>query len=219
MVNKSKKHGNVAFKVTYTDSNWSGVCSPKMAAHNFKYRTWCSVQSDFDVNCQHPVYKMPGNLNKEMYPCTDCIAQKELMFYPGHYHSNDRDNEPISYLYIQEGKMALFTSKEPNSDESERFIFAVGQITKIENVQDVNGSYDRFHCDKETAIIFKRNRLKFWNYYTNENAPSRAAWNSLLFRYLDDDIVGEVLKDVAYTNRFPGNYRKKAEFLLKECLF
>lgn len=208
------RDGNVAFKVTYTDSNWGGVCTPDLAEKNFIGKEWCKVQSDYEINCQHPIYSEPAKLNKEFAPCYDCIAQKELVFYAGHFHSRSKDNEPKSALDIELGKMALFTSKERGEEESERFIFAIGQISEIEIVQDPNGDYPRYFCDLDSAIIFKRNRPLFWKYYTNKKAPTRAAWNSMLFRYLEDDLVREVLLDIARTKRYPGKYRSKAENLL-----
>lgn len=211
---QNTRDGNVAFKVTYTDSNWSGVCSPELAAKNFIGKEWCRVQSGIEFNCQHSVFSDPDVLNKEFAPCYDCIAQKELVFYAGHFHSERKDNEPKTALDIQLGKIALFTSKERGADESQRFIFAIGQISEVETVQELNGDYPRYFCDKNTAIIFKKNRPLFWKYYTNKNAPTRAAWNSMLFRYLDDDLVREVLLDIAKTKRYPGKYRGKAENLL-----
>ena len=208
------RDGNVAFKVTYTDSNWSGVCSPKLAARNFVGKEWCKVQSDAEFNCQNPIFSNSESLNKDFAPCYDCIAQKELIFYAGHFHSAAKDNEPKTALDIRLGKIALFTSKERGVDESERFIFAIGQISKVDIVQDPNGNYPRYFCDKSSAIIFQRNRPLFWKYYTNKNAPTRAAWNSMLFRYLEDDLVMEVLQDIAKTKRYPGKYRSKAENLL-----
>ncbi len=209
-----QRDGNVAFKVTYTDSNWSGVCSLDLALINCAKKEWCIRQSYSIENCQHPKYSNSADLNKEHYPCADSIAQKELMFYAGHFHSEGKDNEPKTALDIQLGKIALFTSKKRGADESQRFIFAIGQISEVEIVQDQSGNYPRYFCDKKSAIIFKSNRPLFWKYYTNKNAPTRAAWNSMLFRYLDDDLVREVLLDIAKTKRYPGKYRDKAENML-----
>lgn len=210
------RDGNVAFKVTYTDSSWSGVCSLDLALVNCDTKKWCIEQSYFSDNCQHPKYANPADLNKNHYPCVDSIAQKELMFYAGHFHSEEKDNVPKTALDIQVGKIALFTSKERGADESERFIFAIGQISEVDIVNGSEGDYPRYFCDKDSAIIFKKNRPLFWKYYTNENAPTRAAWNSMLFRYLDDNLVKEVLKDIAHTKRYPGKYREKAENLLNQ---
>lgn len=208
------RDGNVAFKVTYTDSNWSGVCSPELAARNFKKKYWCKHQAGRTINCQHPQFSNPNDLLVKGYPCSDSVAQLGLLFYPGHYHSEEKDNEPKKAHQIKMNKIAVFTSKEPHTDESTRFIFAIGLIDNIEIMEDVNGNYEVYKCDPESAIIFKNRRPEFWKYYTNENAPDRAAWNSLLFRYLDDDLVIQILSDIVFKNMYPRKFREKAKNLL-----
>tara|TARA_B100000949_G_scaffold174878_1_gene155624 strand:+ start:3454 stop:4539 length:1086 start_codon:yes stop_codon:yes gene_type:complete len=209
-----KKDGNIAFKITYTDSNWSGVCSPNVAAYNFIERQWCGIQSSFEINCQHESFSNPSVLNKTNFPCYDCIAQKELMFYPGHFHGENNDNEPIPCLQAKVGKIAVFTSREPGEPENERFIFAIGLMNYFEPITNGEAHYENFHCDKKSAIIFRNTRPKYWKYYSNANNPERVAWNTGLFRYLDDNTVRSLLMDIIETNRYPGKYKKKAEYLL-----
>ena len=210
------RDGNVAFKVTYTDSNWSGVCSPELAAINFKKQTYCREQSFNQCNCQHPKFSDPNKFDLNGFPCFDSVAQLGLLFYAGHYHSGEKNNIPKTANYIKKNKIAVFTSIEPFADESQRFIFAIGRINEIEILDDSNGSFPVYLCDQESAIIFQNNRPLFWKYYTNENDPTEANWRSLLFRYLEDDLVEEILDDIAYTNRYPGKYRKKAKGLLEQ---
>lgn len=63
------------------------------------------------------------------------------MFCAGHFHSEKKDNEPKIELDFQLGKTAFFTSKERGADESERFIFTLGQFSKINIEQDSDGDY------------------------------------------------------------------------------
>lgn len=160
--------GNVAFKVTYNDNDWSAVCSPNVADFNFQNRTWCGIQGEFKDNCQSNRFK---EVTDDFYPCMDSVALKKLTFYAGHFHGEAHNNEPKRALNIKIGKLALFTSREPGTPENERFIFAIGQINDISLSDDYGEApYELFHCDKETAVIFKSNyRPKFWNYYRNPN--------------------------------------------------
>ncbi|TBW26965.1 hypothetical protein [Gramella sp. KN1008] len=210
----TNRDGNVAFKVTYTDSEWSGVCSPELAALNFKRQTYCREQSQNKYNCQHSKYSDPAKFELNGFPCFDSVAQLGLLFYAGHYHSAEKSNLPKTANYIKKNKIAVFTSIKPFAEEQERFIFAIGRINEIEILDDSNGSYPVYLCDQDSAIIFKNNRPLFWKYYTNENNPTEANWRSLLFRYLEDDLVEEILNDIAHTHRYPGKYRKKARGLL-----
>lgn len=218
LLNKTPKDGNIAFKVTYTDSNWSGVCSPNVANFNFQHRTWCKIQSEFPINCQSKKYANPNNLNLDDFPCHDCIALKELMFYTGHYHGNKHDNEPIPCLDAKVGKIAVFTSREPGEAENERFIFAIGQMNYFEPVSDASGNYERFHCDKSTAVVFREgNYPKFWKYYQNANNPNRIAWNTGLFRYLNDKVVFALLEDIENSPLYSSDLKARAQWL-KSCI-
>jgi len=186
--------GNVAFKVTYNDNNWKNVCSPNIAEFNFANRTWCGIQSEYVDNCQSKFYE---TLTEDKYPCMDSVALRDLSFYAGHFHGEKHNNEPKRALNIKLGKIALFTSREPGTPESERYIFAIGQL---ENITDTEG-YEMFHCNKETAVVFNSNyRSKFWDYYRNKNT-SKEKWNTGLIRYLDDNQIINLLKSLSNNKR------------------
>jgi len=217
LLNRTKKDGNIAFKVTYTDSDWNGVCSPNVAAFNFANRTWCGIQADYKINCQSKRYDDASKLNIDNFPCHDSVAKKELMFYAGHYHGEKHNNEPKRCLDAKVGKIALFTSREPGEVENERFIFAIGQMKYFRTVQDARGDYEYFHCDKNTAIYFdKSNYPKFWKYYRNSNNPERIAWNTGLIRYISDSIVIELLENILNSKVYSKAKKDKAEFLLTQ---
>lgn len=213
---KTKPDGNLAFKVVYTDSNWNGVCSKLVAQQNFIDRTWCGIQAKNDVNCQSAKYSNPSDLTTENSPCHDCIAQKELFFYAGHFHGEKHNNEPKKCLYAKIDKIAVFTSRKNDESEDERFVFAIGQMNSFQRVNDTRGDYELYHCDKDTAIIFNTSRPKFWKYYSNSNNPDKEAWNSGLYRYLDDEVVSSILTDIIGSNRYPNKVKKRAKFLLEQ---
>ncbi len=217
LLNRTKKDGNIAFKVTYTDSDWNGVCSPNVAAFNFANRTWCSIQSKNKINCQSKQFNNPAKLSLDHFPCYDSIAKKELMFYAGHFHGESHNNEPKRCLDAKVGKIALFTSREPGETENERFIFAIGQMEYFSTVEGDSGDYEYFHCNKDTAIYFdKTNYPKYWKYYRNPNSPDRVAWNTGLIRYITDSVIVELLEDVLNSTEYSKELREKAEnFLLQ----
>ena len=80
----SARDGNIAFKVTYNDSDWSGTCSLENYQENIgAKRVWCTIQADSGINCQSEIYKDATLLTAQNFPCHDSIAKKELMFYAG----------------------------------------------------------------------------------------------------------------------------------------
>lgn len=157
------------------------------------------------------MYANPNKLSIDFAPCHDCIALKELMFYAGHYHGDKHNNEPIRCLDAKVGKFAVFTSREPGEGENERFIFAIGQMDYFEPVIDERGNYEYFHCDKKSALVFSKNNYpKFWKYYRNQNNPNRIAWNTGLFRYLNDNMVLNILEDIIKSPDYSNELKLKA---------
>jgi hypothetical protein len=211
--NKKILDGNVAFKVTYNDKNWSGICSPNIADFNFANRTWCKMQSRLDKNCQN---FSQSEFDNGYFPCMDSVALLNLSFYAGTFHGVKRNNDPIRAINVKLGKLALFTSREPGSPERQRFIFAIGQINKIteENLGSTVPN-EVFHCDKETALIFNSNfRPKFWNYYRNANTDLEK-WNTGLVRYVSDNQILNLLDDLLVDKRLTKRQREKVLNLLR----
>ena len=67
---KKGEDGNVAFKVTYVDRNWSGVCSREGYAANLADgRIWCNIQGESGYDCQDG-----GDVDEDTYPCLDSGA-------------------------------------------------------------------------------------------------------------------------------------------------
>lgn len=202
--------GNIAFKVTFNDNEWMNVCSKDIANYNFKHRTWCKIQSSFEDNCQNPIWfelieKGSGG------PCADCIALRYLQFYPGHFHGEKHNNEPKRCLGAKMGKIALFTSKEPGANESERFIFAIGQINRITTLEDAD--YETIGCDYDSAVYIKNNDLKLWKYFRNSNTD-RIAWNTGLFRYVNDGVIRKILNQIIEENKLENLEIENAKKLL-----
>ncbi|MFT5916871.1 MAG: hypothetical protein ACJAWV_000161 [Flammeovirgaceae bacterium] len=203
--------GNIAFKVTFNDNEWINVCSKDIADYNFKNRTWCKIQSTYEDNCQNPKWTKLIEEDKGIVPCADCVALRYLEFYPGHFHGEKHNNEPKRCLGAKMGKIALFTSKEPGANESERFIFAIGQINRIETLKEAG--YETIGCNDETAVYIKNNDLKLWKYFRNKNTD-RIAWNTGLFRYINDKVVSDVLNGVINEGKYDKAEVDRAKKLL-----
>lgn len=207
------KDGNISFKVTYNDNNWSDVCSKDIANYNFINRTWCKIQSSEADNCQSKNWKKnPPNENN--FPCYDCVAIKTFSFYPGHYHGVKHDNEPKRCIGAKMGKIAILTSREPSATESERFIISIGQINSIKTL--VDDGFELINCDKNTGLFFLgNNKPKFWKHFRNSNTD-RIAWNTGLFRYLDDTTVRNIIEDIIINAKLTVKEKENADYLLSQ---
>jgi CHAT domain-containing protein len=110
---KKGEDGNVAFKVTYVDRNWSGVCSREGYAANLADgRIWCNIQGESGYDCQDG-----GDVDEDTYPCLDSVALKLLRFSPGMAHGENVSDTPKMCLNAKVGKLVLFTSRKSGKGE------------------------------------------------------------------------------------------------------
>jgi hypothetical protein len=206
--------GNIAFKVSYNDRNWAGICSPKIYQENSfgKHKMfWCNEQHNRlnTVKCQD---WNDNELDINNFPCYDSVANKILGFSPGWNHGK---NKPHVCLNAKVGKIAFLTSLEPGLPQSERFIFTIFQIEKIIPKQD-NG-YEYYYGNNKTAIKLSPDQyLKFWDYYTNNSTNKRFKnfWGSGLFRYVKDKIAIMILNEILSNNGFSKEQKTNAEILM-----
>lgn len=193
----SRRDGNIAFKVAYNDQGWRRVCSPEAFRFNVEEKKvpWCSIQAERPMNCQSPMYR-GRSLSLELYPCYDAIAAAEYFFSPGWNHG--QTGERHMCRDAREGKVALLTSRAPGSSEADRFIFGIIDIGRIGD--DNPEGAQHFHGDRRTSVILDPTAyVKFWDHYSNAKSSSVVMWGSGLFRYLNDDVVRNVLDAVIAT--------------------
>ena len=204
---RNTSDGNIAFKVTYVGSTLIGVCSDNLYEYNRAHRVWCGHE---DCKCRSRRFRNPQDLDEENYPCYDSIALKTLRFQSGYYHprksepthSRNREYDPKRCLRAKKDKLALFTSRKPPEPESERFIFAIGQMTRI--LPGSDEECELFICDPKTAITFEnRNYPKFWKYYRINS--DKKIWGSGLFRYITDQVARSFLSDIVSGQSYSGS--------------
>ena len=213
---RTLKDGNIAFKVTYNDRGWANVCSPDAFQFNvFEKKTfWCCEQSEWPNSCQSSFYRGKV-LSADLYPCYDSVALATLSFSPGWNHGT---NAPHVCKEAKVGKVALLTSRAPGEPEAERFIFAILLIARLRVVgADQSGAGTEFYeGDKSASIVLERSSyVRFWDHYRNPRASSVTAWNTGLFRYVDDATVREILAAVGKKLSLSRDQRRKAEALLE----
>lgn len=206
--------GNIAFKVSYNDRDWSRVCSPE--AHHFnvfeKKVPWCVHQSDRKDNCQSGRYKNKSLplMSRPNYPCYDAVAVESLCFSPG-WNNTANPPWPHRCLEAKRGKIALLTSRSPGEAEDQRFIVAVLEIAQITTSSDGEETY---HGSRETSIVMSDSRgVRFWDFYSNPRSPDTIMWGSGLFRYVDDDVIARILEAIATSKACSAEQRRKASYL------
>lgn len=202
---------HIAFKVTFVDSQWNGVCSDDCYEKNIELnRVWCVRQEE---DCRYEDYDDKSKLTEEWFPCYDSVALKFLMFSPGFYHSGRLSGRPQRTAHAKTNKLMVLTSRSQEEKESRRFIFAIARIAEIKRIQ---GGGQCFCGDQETAIVFRPNDyLPFWKYHKNPRARDTQKWGSRLFRYMEETTLQEILHQIVRNPHYSQVQRKAAEKLMR----
>ncbi len=181
-----EKRGNVAFKCTFNDKNFREVCSQETYQLNVKKgRVWCKDEGN---KCRNHVGKKMG----DYFPCYECALFVNWQFSPGVKRTGMNHNKPFVMKKVLIDKLAILTSRHPLELEENRYIFGFLHIDNI-----VNDFNDPTISDAAQFVIGDigksleinpKIRLKFWDFYKNENTD-RKLWGSLLYRYMSDESI------------------------------
>jgi len=187
----NKHDGNIAFKCTWNDAGFKGICSNSAYEYNIsKNRVWCK---------KAPCRTFEGIPNNIDHPCYESILFSEWRFGAGWDHRIVE--RPRNIKYARSGKIALLTTLPPDRDEREREIIGFFKINRIEEGELKETV---IYGDPEMSLeIDPGVNIRFWNYYKNPNAPDRCVWGTGLFRYLNNQMIFDFLGELKriYTER------------------
>lgn len=209
---KSKKvqRENIAFKCNYCDGGksneqvgFSGVCSDAIIQNNIciENRTWCRSG---DSPCLH---YFSGEINRK--ELEDQMIDAGFVCYESHMLRDWRASagivqkdginkgKPMRLNKVQANSLCVLTTRYPESDENERFIFAVFLVDET-----FEGDY-REEGFVSTQSEFKiklsppeAERTLYWHFHANGKNPEDPAWGHGLHRYFDDQEAVQILRDI-----------------------
>lgn len=133
---------------------------------------------------------------------TDWIAEA------GVNQNGIKAGEPRTIKNAERGSLAVLTTVLPDMPEEDRRIFAIFRIGRIHKGDDETAGYVVADSKYRISLTPKEtNDLKFWDYYRNESKPNQCQWGSGLFRYLYDNQVAQILKQLSHIKH---NTKEKA---------
>ncbi len=232
---KSSDKNNIAFKCNYCDGGSSkkvvgyrGVCSDDTIKHNINIakHVWCSQPENM---CNK---YLKGEISREevcgFYEATKSEFSKSVCYESqmleiwiagaGVTQNGDEKGKPMSLRNAKANSLALLTTKLPNAEDKDRFIFAVFLIdenhegdNRDEGYVGANPKY-RMYLSLDEA-----KEVKFWDYYFNPNKPEKIVFGSGLHRYLTDIQSAQVLKRICELKRGTSEEEFSKEFFEHYC--
>ena len=178
---------NLAFKCNWLDSDYDGPCGKAGRIWNIYKRKfpWC-------IQPENPCYQYENGLRRDIpeFPCYETMIFKKSEFGAGVNHRGPMKGLGRKIKYVIPGKLAIFTTVEPDMPESERLIF--GFFVIKDSYTDDEGATRIVGYPEYTLKIPRDSRLRFWDFYRNSNGSM--FWGTGLFRYLSDKVIVNYLR-------------------------
>lgn len=232
---KTLVRNNIAFKCIYCDGGkskdvvgYKRVCSDDIIKYNIKVKkhVWCSQTENMCnkyLNGKITREELCEFYNKTKYEFSKSVCYESQMLEiwnagAGITQNGDKRGKPMSLRNVIANSLSLLTSKLPNSEEKDRFIFAVFLID--ENYEGDNSEEGYVVANAKYRIqlsLEEAKKLKFWDYYFNDKNPEKIFLGSGLHRYITDDQSTQVLKKICEIKKGTSEEMISKEFLEYYC--
>ena len=227
---KAYPRANIAFKCNYCDGGQSaiqvgfdGVCSDKLIRNNIEVenRTWCSAE---DCACLQYLNKEISRKDLDLlcadggFVCYESQMLRDWKAMAGVVQNGENKGKPMKLNQVQANSLCVLTTRDPQSKEEERYVFA---IFLVDETYEGDG-YDAGYVSTKLPYKIKlspneAHSLLFWNYHANDNKAETAAWNSGLHRYFEDEQAAQILRDIVKIKIGTADEQLAADFYEHFC--
>lgn len=207
---KAYPRTNIAFKCNFCDGGQSayqvgfdGVCSDMLIRNNIEIenRTWCNSN---DCPCLH--YHIKEITRQELdalcesngFVCYESQMLRDWKAMAGVVQNGENKGKPMKLSQVQANSLCVLTTRDPQSKEEDRYIFAVFLVDETFDGDGYEEGYVSTKSHYKIKLsLSEAHSLLFWNYHANENKAETAVWSSGLHRYFKDVQAVQILKDIA----------------------
>lgn len=218
---------NIAFKCNYCDGGksdkeigFNGVCSDKIIRNNIEVekRTWCSSEESDCLsyfNGEISRLELDNIHGSGGYVCYESQMLREWKAMAGIVQKGERAGQPMRLNKVQNNSVCVLTTRLPNSNEIDRFIFGVFLVDENYEGDNFEEGYVSTKSKYKIKLSPKEaEKMLFWDYHVNENQPEVARWSSGLHRYFGDEQAIQILRDLALMKEGTEDEELSKEFLL-----
>lgn len=132
-----------------------------------------------------------------------CDAEeKETVFnewkvFTGTIQSGANKGKPSKAVRLHRNSAIVLTTRDPGSVEQQRRILGIYMVKEDFIGKLSEDGYVPAHSVYKLQLTKEESdKLLFWTYYTNKNAPDKVSWNSGKYRYFDNVWVAQILSDI-----------------------
>lgn len=103
---------------------------------------------------------------------------------------------PVRPSRLHQNSACILTERKEEDDESSRTIFGIAMVEEDFLGTECKDGKITLHSKYVLILPDDLQKLKFWNYYTDERYPDKLVWKSGEFRYCSNLISAQILKDI-----------------------
>lgn len=224
------KENNIAFKCNYCDGGrsenqvgFNGLCSENIIRDNIitQKRTWCSAgQCPCSRYLQkHITYQeLIDIFNSNELVCYESRMLRDWKALAGINQSGKNKGKRRKLNQLEVNSLCVLTTRNPKAKENQRYIFAVFLIDNIFPGDARREGYVSASSHYKIKLSpLEAERMPFWKYYANSNNSTDPAWNTGLYRYLNNEQSAQILKDIAQIKIGTDDEKLASDFYIHYC--
>ena len=227
---KKIERPNIVFKCNFCDGGcnkkhlgYMGACSDEMIRYNIEVanHSWCSdpncacnqyYYGEIDGTTLDNIFEEYGSVCHESHMLIDWVASAGFVL------NGEKREEPKKIRNIQLNSLAVLTTRLPNTHEKDRIVFGVFLVDDGDEGNHENDGFVKSNSKYRIELSPEEaQKIKFWNYHSNDNNPEKPAWGQGLYRYIDNVEAVQMLRDIVAVKRIPTEKKFAEEFLAYFC--
>lgn len=221
---------NIAFKCNFCDGGkkvngigYRCACSDALIKYNIEeaHHNWCC--SD-DSPCRKYYDGLIDRATLDSYAkagefvCYESQMLRNWTAFAGFVLTGENKQKPMKLNKVQINSLAILTTRDPYAPERDRFVFGVFLVDDAYEGDNRDEGYVTTSSKFKLSLpIEQARKIRFWNYYHNENAPKKTAWGQGLHRYITDDQAACILRDIVQLKANTSESALAEEFLKHFC--
>lgn len=223
---KTYPRENVAFKCNYSDGGktdtrigYCGVCSDEIIKNNIEIekRTWCSSESSECAKYLRGEIRraaLDAIFDEGGFLCYESQMLRNWKAMAGIVQQGERKGQPMKLNQVQSNSLCVLTTRNPNSEENDRYIFAVFLVDETYEGDGQEEGYVTTSSPYRISLAPQEaESIRFWSYHANDNNSDIAAWNTGLHRYFNDKEAMQILFDISEVKKGTPDEELAKDFL------
>lgn len=117
--------------------------------------------------------------------------------FTGEIKSGVNKGQPNRLVRLNQNSACLITERHSDEKEKERRILGLYMVKEGFSGRLCEDGYIPAH--EEFRLYLSEDEAKkmlFWNYYTNQRYPDRMTWNTGRYRYFENIVMAQILRDI-----------------------